>query len=147
MTAPGPSNRAPRLGMRRLWVVGLAAAALAAVANSLIRLVAVGALDVAAGFEPFAPLRPILLTVAGVLAGTGVLALLTRVSSNPVRTFRILAVPGVLVSFIPNIVLLAADPPPFPGITGATVATLMLMHVVAAVIAVPMLTILPRTAR
>jgi hypothetical protein len=133
------------LDVRRIWLTGIAAAVLAAGANSLIRLAAVAVLDPDPGFDPLGPAQPVLLTIAGVLAGTAVLAGLTRLVADPVRVFRILAVVAVALSFIPDLVLLVADPPPLPGITPATVAPLMLMHVVAALIAVPMLTTLPRT--
>lgn len=144
MDGPEASGSTSTLEVRRIWLTGIAAAVLAAAANSLIRLVAVAALDPGPGFDPLGPLQPALLTIAGVLAGTAVLAGLTRLVADPVRVFRILAVVAVALSFIPDLMLLAADPPPFPGITAATVAPLMLMHVVAALIAVPMLTTLPR---
>jgi hypothetical protein len=138
------AERTPTLDMRRIWLAGLAAAVLAAAVNSLIRVAAVAVLDPDPGFDPLGPIQPVLLTVGGVLAGTAVLAALTRLVANPVRVFRVVAVIAVGLSFVPDLLLLVADPPPFPGTTGATVATLALMHVVAALIAVPMLTTLPR---
>jgi hypothetical protein len=46
---------------------------------------------------------------------------------------------ALLVSFMPDILLLFADPAPFPGINAATVGTLMVMHVVTWAISVELL--------
>jgi len=77
----------------------------------------------------------------GVLGAVLVFAILRRFARRPVRIFRVVAVIVLVLSFVPDLWLLAArDRLPFPGATLQSVATLMFMHVVAAAIAVGMLT-------
>jgi len=74
-------------------------------------------------------------SVAGSIGAAVVFALIDRFTRHPVRIFWGVAAGGLLLSFVP--IALA-------GATGSSAATLALMHVVAAVINVGLLTRLGR---
>lgn len=89
--------------------------------------------------EPFRALSypPVAtLTAVGVIGATVVYAVIRRRSDNPNRTFAIVAVVVLLVSFVPDIVAL----PGMPGATTAAIVVLMAMHVTTAGIAYGVLT-------
>lgn len=120
-----------------LAVVGAILAVLA------VRWVAVSLVDVPPEFQPLAlPSAAIFFTA---VLGTGaviVFAVVRRAAGRPVRTFRWIAAVALLLSFLPDAWLLsegAAEA--FPGATPATVVALMVLHVVAAAVIVPTLTL------
>lgn len=120
---------------RTVAVRGIVATVVAAVCN--VALVPVArALDVAPGFEPIAILPVVLLTVMSGLAATFVFAAVKRLSRAPTRTFTRLAAAVLVLSMVPDLILLQAD----PAATVAGVLLLMFMHVVAAVVLVGILT-------
>ena len=81
-----------------------------------------------------------------------VFALVARFARNPIRTYHIVAFAALLISFVPDLLLLlnpAGAPPPggppaVGGITVVNVAALMILHVVAYAISVGLLTTLTR---
>lgn len=114
---------------------GMLAVFIAVFANSVILLVVTGGSLV----QPFGALTapPVLfLTIFGCIAATAVYGALTRISPYPDRVFTVLAGVVLLLSFIPNLIILAAD----PTATLGAVMTLMGMHVAVAVICVYSLT-------
>jgi uncharacterized membrane protein YhaH (DUF805 family) len=68
---------------------------------------------------------------------TAVFALVGRFAKNPVRTYFIISFVFLVISFLPDI---AAVSMPMPGAGWPCSITLMVMHVVAGVITVLMLT-------
>jgi NADH:ubiquinone oxidoreductase subunit K len=80
-----------------------------------------------------------MLAIAAVLVYAGVL----RLSRNPARVYTIIAAVALVVSLIPDITYI----PTVEGSSNGQTAVLMVMHVVAAAVIVPMLTMLagPRT--
>ena len=132
--APGAIG-SERIGTGSIARRGAIAAAVAAVANVVLVLAATAA-GVAPGFRPLNPFPVLLLTVLGVAAATAVYWLLVRRTSTPDRTFLRLASVALVVSFLPDVALLAGD----PAATGPGVAVLMVMHVVAAAATVAVLT-------
>ena len=128
------------------WWVGLQTIVGAVIATLVVRAVAMAILDIPAAFPPLAGSGPILFfTVVSVLGGVGVFAAVCRVASKPIRLFRIIVAVALLVSFVPDILLLTSDA--FPGTTVASVSTLMFQHVVAAAIVAWMLTMKGRRER
>jgi uncharacterized protein DUF6069 len=125
--------------LRLLWV-GLLAIMGAAVANVLVGMVAVALLGVSPGFLPLQVGPVVSFTVVGVLGAVAVFALVARFSRRPVRLFRRIAFAVLVISLVPDLLLLSASP--FPGTTVVAVATLMVMHVVAWAISVGTLTTL-----
>ena len=129
-----------------LWWVGLQTIAGAVVATLVVRAAAMAVLDIPAAFPPLAASGPtVFLTVVGVLGGVGVFAAVCRWASQPIRLFRIIVAVALLVSFVPDILLLTNDA--FPGTTVTSVSTLMFQHLVAAAIVVWMLTMKGRRGR
>ena len=129
-----PTQTSLQPASRRVTVLTLVGAiAVAILAAGIIALAAL-----AAGATSFPPLTPY---VFGPFAAVGVLAAYTgwrivraRVS-NPRRVLRILVPLLLVLSFIPDVVLLVTGFIPGTTITGAV--ALMVMHLVVAGIAVP----------
>ena len=109
---------------RPVWLVGVAASVVAAIATVVFALVAKG-IDVPLEIEgeeiPIAGFA--FLTVIWSLVGTGLAVALARWAKNPARIFVIVTVALTLVSFVP---VLTADA------TTATQVALALSHVLAA---------------
>lgn len=126
----------------RLWWVGATAAAASVTANLAVRSTAFALLDIPREFVPLASAGQIIVfTVLGVLGAVIVFAIVGRLARSPLRTFRRIAVGSLLLSFVPDLWLLAArDRLPFPGTSVQSVGTLMAMHVLTAAIVVAMLT-------
>lgn len=143
MTATATSARAsarPALG-RLLWVGPLAIVA-ATLASVVLQQLAVALLRPDPAFLPLTLLPPIIFTVVGVLGAVIVYALAGRFARDPNPLFRRIALVALIVSFIPDILMLITG---FnPGTTLANVLVLMLMHVVAWAITVELLTRLTR---
>lgn len=140
-THPSPSvaTREERVAPGRLWWVGPLAIIAAVIGNGIVRLVAGALVEVS---PEFLPLQSgwVMFTAVGVLGATFAYAGIARFARRPARTFAIVSAVVLALSFIPNILLLVAEPnPQFPGITVPLVWVLMVMHVVAAAIAVPLL--------
>jgi hypothetical protein len=123
--------------MGRLWWAGLIAAVVAAVGNILVMLITDALFAVPDSFPPFAVGPITFFSVVGVVGATAVFALLGRFTQRPIHWFWIISVVVLLLSFIPNIVMLVANT--LPGTTVAGVVGLMITHVVAAAAAVGIL--------
>jgi Family of unknown function (DUF6069) len=135
-TLPGTSSRQVALG-RLLWAGPLTIVA-ATIASVLIQQIAVALLNPDPAFLPLTMAPPIAFTVIGVLGAVIVFGLIGRFAKNPVALFQRVALIVLIVSFIPDIMMLVTG---FnPGTTLANVVVLMIMHVVAWAITVQMLT-------
>jgi hypothetical protein len=130
-----------RVSLRRLLWVGPLTIVVATIANSLLRFLAVSLFDISPDFIQLQIGPPIIFSVVGVLGAVIVFALIARFSRRPIRLFRIVALIVLLISFLPDIGLLATGA---PGATPLSVGVLMLMHVLAWAISVGMLTRLTR---
>ena len=130
-----------RIDLRRLWWASLLAGVGAAVANTLIYLIAsaAGAMPqsvlVPGINQPIGPMPVILNSFVPAILAAVFLALLNRFTRRPVRIFRIVAVVVLVVSFV--------NPFTIPGAPLAMILVLDLMHVIAAAIIVGVLTTLP----
>jgi hypothetical protein len=114
---------------RFLWVAPLAIAA-AVAANAIIRTISKAIFSVPDEFGPFMPSNFVSLTVFGGVGAMVVFALVGWLSKRPFRLFNWIAGVVLVLTWIPDVMLLVARP--FPGITFAGVATLMVMHATAA---------------
>jgi hypothetical protein len=128
----------------RFALIGLATVAAAVIANLLVYLLG----SVIVGYDPqFIILAnasgTILFTVVPAIVAVLLYAVLVRFTSNPARIFTNIAVIVLIVSLIPDLTYI----PSLPGATSGQTAVLMLMHVVAAVVIVSMLTTLTRPQR
>ena len=127
----------------RLVPAGALALVLAAVANVVVYLVAssLGAMpqDVDAnGQGPITLPMVVAMSVAGAVAGTLVYALIGRFVRRPVRVFRLVSALALVLSFV--------GPFTIPGAPAVMVGALLLMHMIAAVIVVGLLTTLAAKA-
>jgi Family of unknown function (DUF6069) len=128
----------------RFALIGLATVAAAVIANLLVYLLG----SVVVGYDSqFIILAnasgTILFTVVPAIVAVLLYAVLVRFTSNPARIFTNIAVVVLIVSLIPDLTYI----PSLPGATSGQTAVLMLMHVVAAVVIVSMLTTLTRPQR
>lgn len=143
MSVQSTQTREP-LALSRIAIYGLIAIVGSVVVNLIVRAIGMLIFDVSAEFEPLAdPTGTILFTSVLVLIGVIVFAIVDRVSKNPVRVFNIIALIALIVSFVPDILMLVnPGQVPFGGITLPAVLILMVMHVTAYLVTVYVLTVL-----
>lgn len=131
-----PAN--PQVALNRLVWIGPLAIIGAILANTIVWQIAVVVLQPDPQFVPFVAPVPIVFTFLGVLGAVLVFAVIGRISKNPIPLFRRVALIALLVSLIPDVLMLLTG---FnPGTTLLNVLVLMLMHIIAYAIAVNMLT-------
>lgn len=112
---------------------GLAAVVAAVLANVVARLLVGALVPLTPDFPPFGYGPIVLFTTIFTLIGVGVLALVNRFSSRPLRVYNIIAVVAFFVSIVPNLAAYA-NPAAMPmGGSGSDYLVLIFFHVVAAV--------------
>ncbi len=141
-TAVISTRESERVVGRRLWWAGPLTILTAVGVNVATRYIAGMLLAIPPEFEPLHYRDIILLTTAGVTGAVLTFAAISRVARRPIRLFRRVSVVALALSFVPDIGLLVTQA--MPGATGTTVSLLMLLHVVAAVVCVSILTTLAR---
>ncbi|MBO9360941.1 DUF6069 family protein [Thermoflexus sp.] len=139
MTAPEPP-----IELRRLRWVGPLTIGLAVGANLIVRELLMALISLPREFPPLQPWAIALFTALGVAGAVGVFWVVARLSPRPLRTYRIVAGIALVLSAVPNLALLGADPRsvPFPGLAPLPVLILLVFHVVAAAVSVGLLTTL-----
>ncbi|MDZ7689039.1 MAG: DUF6069 family protein [Halobacteriales archaeon] len=120
---------------RELAKRGAIAVVLSVVVN-LVVLQAVLVGDLVQQFEPLNVGPVALFSALGAVGATVAYAVVDRFSETPDRTFVVVAVVVLVLSFVPDIFLLQAE----PAATVPAVVVLMVMHVVVAVASVASLT-------
>lgn len=130
------SSTSPIQLRRLLWVGPLAVVA-SVIGVLLIQIIAVAILKpdplpMSLNWGP-----PIVFTVALVSAAVIVFALVTRFIKNPMRTYQIIALVVLVVSFLPDVGYAGSS---MPGASWPVAIALMIMHVVAWAICVSILT-------
>ena len=144
-SASSPEPMASRaFSWGRFASVGLGTVVAAVLANLVVYLIG----SVVVGYDPqFVVLAnasgTILFTVVPAIVAVLLYAVLTRFSGNPARIFSNIAGVVLIVSLIPDLTYI----PSVPGATSGQTAILMLMHVVAAVVIVSILTTQTRSPR
>ncbi len=141
---PTARRQTERIAPGRLWRAGVLAAVLAAVAGVVIRTIGVTVGAVPARYQMLQPALIVAASVVAALVATGLLAALARWTRRPLRNFRIVALVGLLLSF-GGPLQAGAGMMQGGAVGGATVATMLVMHVVAAAIIAGLLTTLVRT--
>lgn len=134
-TAPQPE----RLDLRRLWWAGPLTVLAALGANAALRTAAVALFAISPAFHHLAWVHFTWVTVAAVGSAVLVFAAVARYADRPVRLYRRMAALALLVSFIPNVVLIGGEG---PGSSPAAHATLLVMHVLDAAICAWLLPVL-----
>lgn len=133
------------IALRKLWWAALVAIVASVVANVVTLLVLRPLLNLPVDFPPL-QIPPIaIFTTVGVVLGALTLAIISRVARQPIRVFNIVAVVALLISLIPNVLsMLNPASAPLPGGTSFLYGILIVFHIVAAVVSVPLLTRLAR---
>jgi NADH:ubiquinone oxidoreductase subunit K len=133
-TSTSASTRSRGVTTGTALKTGAAAGVLAAIANVAVSAIARGPFDASDEFVPLTPSPIVLWTIVGAIIGAIGWRLIVMKKVNS-RALLARLVPTVLVlSFLPDLALLATDT--MPGQTTAGVLALMVMHVLTAVIAV-----------
>lgn len=138
MSTPAvPATRTASLP--RLVAASCLAGAVAAAINALLAVGAVAAFGIPATFEPLGLPAVVIASVVGALGAGAGFAVLSRCLRRPVPAFLAVAGAVLVASMYPPIDLALSDPPRYPGASVAAVSTLMLMHVVVALISAALL--------
>jgi uncharacterized protein DUF6069 len=129
----------------RYALVGLATVVVAVLANVIVYFIGSMIITYDPQFVILAnPSGTIIFTVVPAIVAVLLYAILLRFTANPARIFTIIAAVILVVSWIPDLLYI----PTLPGATVAQMVLLMIMHLVAAVVIVWMLTTLtPSTTR
>jgi hypothetical protein len=144
ITTHSPSK--PRVAFGKLLWVGLLSIGVTVLADLLVRTVAIAFFGVPERFVSLqAPLLIGSIVFFGVLA-TLVFALVTRFARRPVRLYAILASIALLVSFL-NPIMALSGLFPVPGMNLPIFWTMIVMHCVAALLMVSLLTRLSLTSK
>ncbi|CAA9554678.1 MAG: hypothetical protein AVDCRST_MAG70-1196 [uncultured Thermomicrobiales bacterium] len=129
-------ERRTNLAGTSLLIRGLITIGIAVVINVVVWAIGSALLDPPSSFAPFATVFPtILFTVIFLAIGIGIYAVLLRRSADPNRLFLIVATVALLLSFL-NFFALRGQEGNGPG----AILVLAIMHVVAYVVAVVVLT-------
>ena len=127
---------ATSIQLKKLWWVGPLTVLAAIIGVLIVRTIAMAILN-----PPYAPgleliMLPVILTLVLCTAAVLVFAIVGHFAKNPVRTYIIISSVFLVISFLPDILVVSA---PFPGAGWPYSITLMIMHVVAGFITVYML--------
>lgn len=121
--------------------IGLATVVAAVFANTLFYYICSPFVRYDAEFKVLTnPSGAIIFTLVPAVVAVLLYAALLRYNANPVRTFNIISAVVLIASVIPDVTYI----PTVPGSSNAQTAILILMHVLAAAVITPMLTILAR---
>lgn len=125
------------VNLRRLYWVGPATVAVSVVAVRIVQEISLAILPPLPRFSEAVlnSNEPAVVTAVLVTAAAVTFAVVVDLASNPLRTFRRLALGVLLVSFVPNVVGAQSEYADWPSMIA-----LMAMHVVAWAVTVTMLT-------
>jgi hypothetical protein len=145
MSTVDPTSSAPResgaIDWGRFALVGLGTVVAAVAANVIVYFIGSALVDYYPQFVVLATVAgTIIFTIVPAIVAVVIYALLLRFTTNPARIFTMLAAVVLVVSWIPDLTYI----PTVPGATGPQTAVLMVMHAVAAIVIVSMLTTLAR---
>lgn len=144
MTASSTTQSIATRNRLRAIIIVVAAATLAVALNAVIAAVATTA-GPTAGYGPLTLPAYALFTVLGFAAGWVGWVLIHRRARDPRRVLLIVVPVLTVLSFVPDILLLAFGF--IPGTTVTAAIALMLMHVVVVAVAVPAFSVAYRPAR
>ena len=121
-----------RMAWSRLLLVALIAIVGSVIVNVLIRIIALALLPIPAGFIQLQiPALIIAFTIFGTVGATIVFALINRFARNPTRLFRIVASVVLVLTLIPDLLLLSS-----PTANLVSVIALITMHIVTCLICI-----------
>jgi hypothetical protein len=132
------ADRSERISSGSIWKIGALAIVASIIVNLIIRIIAVNILGIGSEFPPLGWGPPIVFTIIGVLGAVIVFAIVARFAKRPARLFRTIGLIVLVLSLVPDILLLTSNA--MPGTSLGSVAALMLMHVAAGAITIWLLT-------
>lgn len=127
-----------------LWLTALFGGALTIVANLILLFAGRPFTGVPDTFTTLSPGPVVMWSVLGTIGATIAFALARRFAKSPNKTFVLIAVIVLLLSFIPDVLIHGMTSGMFAGATWSAVALLMVMHIAAAVILVKTLIVFTR---
>ena len=142
VTSTNAARQLERVDYGKIWWVTLVAAGVAAVINAIIFIIgdALGAFPktvlLPSNNEPLSLGAVIFISIVGVIAGGIVFAVIGRFSRRPIRLFTIVALVFLVLSF--------GSPFSVPNAPAGYIIALLLMHVVAGLAIIGLLTTLAR---
>jgi hypothetical protein len=122
------------ISFRRLSAFGAIAIVVSALVNLAIRALSIQLFQLSPAFSPLAIGPVIFWSVVSGIGAVLVFALVARLSSRPIAAYLLIAICVYALTFIPDGLLLAGNPPLFPGTSIYAVLTLMSMHASEAII-------------
>lgn len=134
MTASPTAERVASRPRLRTAVILITAVIVAVAVNAAIAAVAIAS-GAPSTYGPLTFPAYALFTTLGVAAGWAGWVLVHRRARDPRRTLRVLVLVLTVLSFVPDLLLLAFGF--IPGTTTSAVIALMLMHLVVVAVAVP----------
>ena len=128
----------------RILPIGALAVILAVVGNLIVRAIGLQLVDVSPEFMPLASPGPVVFfSVIGVVLAVAVFWMIALRARRPFTTFRTVATVALIASLVPNVLLLL-NGSGVPGSSTGAVIILIVMHVVAYLASVGVLTTLTR---
>jgi hypothetical protein len=135
-TTAAPSRAEEPVDRRKILPAGLAAIAAAVAGNLVVWALGRALFDISDDFEPLAtPWPAVIASVVYLALATAVFWGVSRFAARPVRSYRIVAVIALVLSFLPLTSLGSAA-----GVSAGAIATLVAMHLVGFAAAVGVLT-------
>ncbi len=133
-TFAAPSTK--RVDNGKLWQTAGIVAAISVVVNLIIRVLAVTLFPIPAEFLPLGWGAPVIVTIIGVIGAALVFMLIGRVSKTPSATYRLVATIALIVTLIPDVLMLFGQGMPMAGATPQGALALILMHIAPYLLAV-----------
>jgi F0F1-type ATP synthase assembly protein I len=143
--SPQTQDARTRAAASNLWLAGAVSMAAAVAANLIVRAFLFVLLELPGDFPPLMPLSVIIFTLIGTGLGVLAFALVIKYSKNPTRTYLVIAAVALILSILPNFALMANPAAaPFPGGSALVFGVLIIFHIVAALVFIPLLLKLSR---
>jgi hypothetical protein len=130
------SETTSSIQLRRLLWVGPLAVFASVIGVLIVRMIAVAILQPNPQPMSLSWGPPIIFTVVLVAAAVVVFALVARFIKNPIRTYQMIALVVLILSFLPDVAYAGSQ---MPGASWPVAIVLMIMHIVAWAICVPIL--------
>ena len=124
---------------RRILAIGLTLGVIGAVVNAILATVLVAITGVDDGFQAIGAVPVAIFTLGGMLAASAAFGVVARRSATPLRTWLRVATIALLVSWLPDVMLLVNPETPMGTATPAHVAILASLHLPAYLLAVRVL--------
>ncbi|GHO45802.1 DUF6069 family protein [Ktedonospora formicarum] len=132
-----------QVALRKLWWVGPLTIVVTAIANLIIRAIGVSLLGVPESFQFLQAPSIIGSTIVFLLVALLAFILVGRIARRPIRVYRILAIVVLCLSLLSPVMALTGQIPA-PGMNLSIFWTMILMHIVSAIIVITMFTTLTR---